>query len=77
MKYGFFIYPVEASLKGVNGPKYSTFFHFRPWDRLPLNISLSRLNHMRVVSSPESKLSDANDDVLVGVAVGVAVNALF
>jgi hypothetical protein len=29
---------------------------------------------MSVVSSPES---DANDDVLVGVAVGVAVNALF
>jgi hypothetical protein len=32
---------------------------------------------MRVVSSPESKLSEPNDDVLVGVAVGVAVNALF
>jgi hypothetical protein len=31
---------------------------------------------MRVVSSRESKLSDANDDVLVGVAVD-AVNALF
>jgi hypothetical protein len=32
---------------------------------------------MRVVSSPESKLSEPNDDVPVGVAVGVAVNALF
>jgi hypothetical protein len=40
-------------------------------------MSLSRLNHMRVVSSPESKLSEPNDDVPVGVAVGVAVNALF